>query len=146
MLFLPVGSLSLCLKKQLVIVLNLYTTTFLCTPAEISQLHLQRAHLLIRPDPGDWLALLFSVQAIEICLSFFLDGQTHICVHTHIQAETHRHTCLHCSAITSSLRHLFGWLEGYFLWYRCRTAMLGSLLFIPQFFIQDGGIEGNRLK
>lgn len=34
---------------------NLYMTALHCTPGEISPLHthLQRAHLLIRPDPGD---------------------------------------------------------------------------------------------
>lgn len=42
-----------------------------CALGEITPWHalLQQAHLLIRHDPVGWLALLFSAQNIEICLS-----------------------------------------------------------------------------
>lgn len=88
--------------------------------------HLQWAHLLIRPDPRDWLALLFSVKAIEICLSFPLNRQTHICVHT--QAETHRHlpTLTQLNSHPHYATYLVDWRL--YLWYWCGTSPSQSLL------------------
>lgn len=85
-------------------------TAIHCILCEISSLrtHLQWAHLLIRPDPGDWLALLFRVWAIEICLSFKYTN-TRSYLHTHL----HTHTLYALlDKLTSSLCHFFGWLEG----------------------------------
>lgn len=61
-------SLSSYLKEQSGRVLNLHMAAIHCTLGEISLLHahLEWAHLLIRSDPGVWLALLFSIRAVEI--------------------------------------------------------------------------------
>lgn len=96
-------SLTLSLKKQLMRVLNLYMTALHCIQGEISPLHthLQWAHLLIRPDPGDWLGPLFSVHTVEIRLSFLLNRQTLIYIHTHT------HLRIHTPVRTVAQTHIF---------------------------------------
>lgn len=66
-------------------------TAILCALGEILPLHthLQWAHLLIRPDPGDWLAPLFRAQAAEICLSFKWAFKFTHTLHANTGAQTH---------------------------------------------------------
>ena len=72
-----------------------------CALGEISLLHthLEWAHLLISRDPREWLALLFSVQTIEICLS--LQDKRASIFHTWVRRSASSH-----------LHYDTSWLEG----------------------------------
>lgn len=120
-----------------------------CVPCEISLLHthLQCAHLLIRSDPGDWLALLF--RGIEICLSFLLNRQTRIGIDTS-RAHLRTHTCAHAAqthVFIMPLLRLIGGLLCDVDVGQTQHNPSSSPLWLPDislFFIRDRGIEGSR--